>query len=77
MPLQIDSFGVDCLELGTALGFGHSPVCYMGISVPNNVIYSSKWMNRPGDPTPTRQSVLPYVVFDMKNNTYIAAGVEA
>lgn len=33
-------------------------------------------MNRPGDPTPTRQSVLLYVVFDMKNNTYIAASVE-
>lgn len=33
-------------------------------------------MNRPGDPTPTRQSVLPYVIFDMKHNTYIAASVE-
>lgn len=59
------------------LGVGQTLDCYYDRTVQNKKMnYASKWMNRPGDPTPTRQSVLPYVVFDMKNNTYIAASVE-
>ncbi|MGA9317050.1 MAG: hypothetical protein WBV84_03230 [Nitrososphaeraceae archaeon] len=32
-------------------------------------------MNRPGDPTPNCQGIFPYVLFHIKNNTYIAAAV--